>query len=578
LPEHERRERERPESESKVHQGDLLSDWLRRTAAAMPDAPAIVEEDPAGKDRITSFRGLYEQSVSLAMRFVAHGIQKQDRIALVLPKSTDAIVSLFASLLAGAIYVPIPPQWPKERIEATLADCGARLVIKGGDSSLPRITDRETGENIPWQAATASSTDISNESLPTMDTGDAAFILFTSGSTGRPKGVVLSHRAVGAFVNWSAREFKICSTDRIACPSPLSFDLSTFDIFNMALCGATCVLVPDHIVWMPRFLVQFVREARITCWYSVPSILSGMLEEGRLAQHEYPHLRVILFAGEVFHGPNVTRLQATVPQADCANLYGPTETNVVTWCRVPRGFDGSEPLPIGQPCPYAKVTVDATSGELLAGGDSLMSGYWNRPEDSQRAFVSRESERYYRTGDRVSQGPDGNYLFLGRLDRQVKRRGFRIELGEIETALASHEDILEAAAVAIQNKNENQNKKMETAIIAFVCTRSAGAITLVEGKTHCARTLPLYMVPDHIVFLNAIPKGSRGKIDYAALGKIAEALDHAPANHSAVDPAAPDQITTNQLTTNQLTTNHADPGHAATNHAAPNHAVPNHGD
>ncbi len=535
----------------------------------MPDAPAIVEEDRAGKDRITSFRGLYEQSVSLAVRLVEHGIQKQDRIALVLPKSTDAIVSVFASLLAGAIYVPIPPQWPKERIETTLADCGARLVIEGGDSSPPRITDRDTGENIPWQAAAAGPTDISNQSLPTIDTGDAAFILFTSGSTGRPKGVVLSHRAVSAFVKWSAREFKIRSTDRIACPSPLSFDLSTFDIFNMALCGATCVLVPGHIVWLPRFLVQFVRETRITCWYSVPSILSGMLEDGRLAQHEYPGLRLILFAGEVFRGANLARLQAAVPQADCANLYGPTETNVVTWCRVPQGFDGSELLPIGQPCPYAKISVDAISGELLAGGDSLMSGYWNRPEDTQRAFVSLDGERYYRTGDRVSQEPDGNYLFRGRLDRQVKRRGFRIELGEIETALASQEDILEAAAVAVENKNEN--KRMETAIIAFVCARSAGAITLVEAKAHCARTLPLYMVPDHIVFLNAIPQGSRGKIDYAALGKIAEALDHAAPNHSALDHAAPDQVTPNQVTTDQLTTNPADPGQAATNHVAPNH-------
>ena len=204
--------------------------------------------------------------------------------------------------------------------------------------------------------------------------------------------------------------------------------------------------------------------------------------------------------GKSFAVTNVARLQAAVPQAVCANLYGPTETNVVTWCRVPRGFDGSQPLPIGQPCPYATVTVDATSGELLAGGDSLMSGYWNRPEDTQHAFVTLEGKRYYRTGDRVSQATDGNYLFLGRLDRQVKRRGFRIELGEIETALAGCEDILEAAVVAVDDG------KMGTAIMAFVCPRSAGAITLVEAKAHCARTLPLYMVPDHIVFLDAIPK------------------------------------------------------------------------
>ena len=512
---------------------DLLSDWLRHKAAATPDAPAIVEED-----RVTSFRELFEQAASLALRFVEHGIQQQDRIALVLPKTTEAIVSVFASLLAGAIYVPIHPRWPKERIETTLSDSAARLVIEG-DSFPPRITDRQTGASIPWQPTPAAFTGTaltstalaSEESLPRVDAGDPALILFTSGSTGRPKGVVLSHRAVSAFVKWSACEFQICSTDRIACPSPLGFDLSTFDIFNMALCGATCVLVPGHIVWMPRFLVQFVREARITCWYSVPSILAGMLQQGRLAEHEYPGLRVILFAGEVFPGQNVARLQAAVPQALCANLYGPTETNVVTWYRVPRDFDGTQPLPIGRPCPYAAVTVDAPSGELLAGGDSLMSGYWNRPwgrswvpsEDTQRAFVTLEGKQYYRTGDRVSLAPDGNYFFVGRLDRQVKRRGFRIELGEIETALARHEGILEAAAVAAEVNAEDG--QMGTAIIAFVRARSVGAVTLVEAKAHCARTLPPYMLPDRIVFLNAIPKGSRGKIDYMALGRIAEGLD-----------------------------------------------------
>ncbi|MGA2644455.1 MAG: amino acid adenylation domain-containing protein [Candidatus Sulfotelmatobacter sp.] len=497
---------------------DLLCDWLRHTAAAVPDTPAIVEEN-----RVTSFCELFEQAASLAVRLVEHGIQKQDRIALVLPKTTEAIVSIFASLLAGAIYVPIHPQWPKERIETTLADSAARLVIEG-ESFPPRITDRQTGASIAWQPVRDALTGI--DSLPRADAGDPAFILFTSGSTGRPKGVVLSHGAVSAFVKWSAREFQVCSSDRIACPSPLSFDLSTFDIFNMALCGATCVLVPGHIMWMPRFLVQFVRDTRITCWYSVPSILAGMLQEGRLAEHEYPGLRVILFAGEVFPGPNVARLQAAVPQAVCANLYGPTETNVVTWCRVPRDFDGSRPLPIGHPCPYATVTVEASSGQLLVGGGSLMSGYWNRPEETRRAFVSLEGKRYYRTGDRVSLAPDGHYLFLGRLDRQVKRRGFRIELGEIEAALARQEDILEVAVVA------TGDGRMGTAITAFVRARSAGAVTVVEAKGHCARTLPLYMLPDRIVFLDTIPKGSRGKIDYLALGRIAEGLDHGDQDRS----------------------------------------------
>jgi non-ribosomal peptide synthetase component F len=198
-------------------------------------------------------------------------------------------VAVFASLLAGAIYVPIHPRWPRERIDAVLAECEARLLIEV-DGVRPRIADLRTGTGIEWLAPARHEPNLSL--LPQLTAKDTAFILFTSGSTGRPKGVELSHRAVGAFVRWTAQEFQISSGDRIACPSPLGFDLSTFDIFNMALCGATAVLVPDHIAWMPRFLVQFVRESRINCWYSVPSILAGMLEEGRMAGHSYPDLRL----------------------------------------------------------------------------------------------------------------------------------------------------------------------------------------------------------------------------------------------------------------------------------------------
>jgi amino acid adenylation domain-containing protein len=503
-----------PEPDPKP-ESDLLHEWLRESAAARPDAVALIEEE-----RVTTFAELFTQSQSLALLFCEHGIQPRDRIALVLPKSTDAIVAVFAALLAGAIYVPIHPRWPKERVDAVLAECGARLLIDG-DSARPRIADLRTGAGIAWPAPTTRVPQVSilrPGKLPAMRPEDTALILFTSGSTGQPKGVELSHRAVSAFVRWTAREFQIASTDRIACPSPLGFDLSTFDIFNMALCGATAVLVPDNIVWMPRFLVQFLRQAHISCWYSVPSILAGMLREGRMAAHSYPDLRLILFAGEVFPAPALAKLRAAVPHALCANLYGPTETNVVTWCPVTPGFDGSQPLPIGHPCPYAAVRIDESSGELLAGGDSLMRGYWNRPEETTHRLVTLDGIRYYRTGDRVSLASDGSYLFIGRLDRQVKRRGFRIELGEIESALLSHEDILEAAVVAVEDGQKG------VVIAAFLRLGAPGAVTLADLKAFCGRRLPPYMLPDRIVFLDAIAKGNRGKIDYLALGKIAEGL------------------------------------------------------
>ena len=486
----------------------LLHDWLAQTAAEFPRAAAVVEDG-----KVTLFGDLLAQVESLAASFARLGVRQGDRIALILPKTTEAIIAIFASLLAGAAYVPIHPRWPKERIDATLDDCAPAVTISASEY-LPRISRGDGGEIIEWNEALSMrpAARVARESQPS----DPALILFTSGSTGRPKGVVLSHRAVSVFVRWTAREFGICSQDRVASPSPLGFDLSTFDIFNMALCGATCVLVSESISWMPRFLTQFVREARVTCWYSVPSILAGMLQDGGLADAGNPDLRLVLFAGEVFPSPKVARLRTAVPHAVFANLYGPTETNVVTWYPVPQVFHPSESLPIGKPCPYAEVTLDAQTGELLAGGESTMIGYWNRPEETARAFSVVDGKRYYRTGDRVTRRDSGDYVFVGRLDRQVKRRGFRIELGEIEAALARHEAVLESAAVASGNGNSG------VAITAFVRIGASGAGSPVELKAYCAKLLPLYMLPDRVVFIDSIPKGNRGKIDYAALEIRAE--------------------------------------------------------
>ncbi len=434
-------------------------------------------------------------------------------MVLVLPKTTEAVVAVFGCLLAGAVYVPIHPHWPADRIADVVEDCGARVVLEVADGVVQLAGAR--GESpVRWDDALASPPG----TLPSPERRDedAAVILFTSGSTGRPKGVVLSHRAVAAFVRWSAVEFGIGAAERIVCPSPLGFDLSTFDLFNMALCGATCVLVPENIAWMPRFVVRYAAEKRVTAWYSVPSILSRMLRDGGMGLGICPALRVVLFAGEAISGSDLALLTAAVPGAIRANLYGPTETNVVTFYRVPGQFDGAAPPPIGRACPFAEVLVDESTGELLAGGESLMSGYWNRPEDTAGAFVNRNGRLYYRTGDRVRVDGDGNLVFVGRLDRQVKRHGYRIELGELETALSRNPAILEVGVVATQEQDKG------IVITAFIGTGPAGgSLSLLEVKAHCAAALPPYMVPDRVRFVESVPRGTRGKIDYSALEKFA---------------------------------------------------------
>ena len=501
---------------------ELLHEWLLRAAAATPGAIALEEED-----RLTSFQELVASAWAIAATLRARGVGPGDRVALLLPKTTEAVVAVFGCLLAGAVYVPIHPRWPADRVALVVEDCGARLVFEVAEGGV-RLTDVCAPADVAQalvpavprlvsapvsQGSVGMSADAAGKSA--CATEDAAVILFTSGSTGRPKGVVLSHRAVAAFVRWTAAEFGIAPADRIACPSPLGFDLSTFDLFNMALRGATCVLVPENIAWMPRFLVGYAAEKRVTVWYSVPSILSRMLRDGGMRAGTCADLRVVLFAGEVISSGDLARLTAAVPGAVCANLYGPTETNVVTFYRVPPDFAADAPPPIGRACPFAEVAVDPSTGELLAGGESLMSGYWNRPDDNARAFVNRDGRLYYRTGDRVQSDPSGNLVFAGRLDRQVKRHGYRIELGEIETALAGHPAILEVGVVALDHAEKG------VLITAFVGTDPSGSLSLLEVKAHCAAALPTYMVPDRVLFVDAVPRGTRGKIDYSALEKLA---------------------------------------------------------
>jgi amino acid adenylation domain-containing protein len=498
-----------------------MHEWLRLTAAQHPDQPAVVESG-----RVVTMRQLHERSAALAAALRHYGLEPGGRVGLVMEKSTDAIVAMFATLIAGGAYVPVQPDWPRGRIDGVLDDCDSRLVLADADTDAdgpPRLIDRGTGSTHSWADALAGAPLAAAVNDRTPD--DPAFILFTSGSTGVPKGVTISHRAVGSFVDWSARELRLGRDDRILCPSPLSFDLSTFDVFNIARSGSTCVIAPRAAAWVPRLIVELAREQKATVWYSVPSLLVNMMDKAGLERNPLTGLRVILFAGEIMPSREAARLRAAHPRAELYNLYGPTETNVVTWYRLPDRVDPARPVPIGRPCPYARVRLESDDDEvgggpaaslLLASGDSLMTGYWNRPEETARAFAEigepPERTRYYRTGDRVVLDADGELVFVGRADRQVKRRGYRIELGEIEAALGSHPALAEVAVIA--------SGEGSTRLSAFATARESAAPSEIELRAHCARLLPPYMIPDRFVILQEMPRGTRGKIDYASLIRL----------------------------------------------------------
>ena len=306
--------------------------------------------------------------------------------------------------------------------------------------------------------------------------------------------------------------------DRLSSHAPFHFDLSTFDLFAAAHGGATLVLVPRDLSIFPVMLARFIAEQAITVWYSVPSVLTALVLRGELESTPLPALRVVIFAGEVFPAKYLARLMELVPEPRYLNLYGPTETNVCTWYEVPRDAPPIDDLPIGAPLPGVLATIeledgtpapDGELGELVIGGPTVMHGYWNDPERTARTLRVEDGLPSYQTGDLVRRRPDGELLFAGRRDSQIKTRGYRVELGEIEAALNALEGVVEAAVIAVPDETITNRLK------AFIVT--AEPITTPRLQRLCRERLPSHMIPDEIEFRSELPKSSTGKVDRRAL-------------------------------------------------------------
>ncbi len=322
--------------------------------------------------------------------------------------------------------------------------------------------------------------------------------------------------------------------DVVSSHAPLHFDLSTFDLYAAARAGATLVLVPPKLSVFPVEVAKFIDTHQITVWYSVPSILTMMVEHANLQPGALPSIRNLLFAGEVFPTKYLSRLMKLMPHALFANLYGPTETNVCTAYTVPEPPPEDGPtISIGKAIgnvdtfvidDEGEVVAPGTVGELLVRGPTVMRGYWGDIERTRQRLVTDPrdpdfGDPVYRTGDLVEEMPDGNYRFLGRRDHQIKHRGYRIELGDIETAINAHPDVVECAVVAVPDEFVSNRIK------AFVAVKAEIADS--EMINHCAELIQKYMIPETFYFREHLPKTSRGKIDRQLLGR--EAIELAAA-------------------------------------------------
>lgn len=513
-------------------------------AGTTPDAPAMVVRG------VTRSYGEVQQN---ALRWAGAIIGLLDRpahrVGVFAYRSEVSYTGVLAALAAGATFVPLNPTFPPEKtasmirqanLDAILVDrvCAPQLdQVLGGIEPCPPLLlpDLDEFSSTVFQSRILARDELAKagllKTLPPITPDDIAYLLFTSGSTGAPKGVPVSHGNAVHFMDVNAERYGINSSDRLSQTFDQTFDLSVFDLFlswhrGACVCSLSTVdlLAPTNII----------NRLGLTVWFSVPSVPAQMRRRNSLRPGTMPNLRWSLFCGEPLPRASAEAWQAAAPNSIVENLYGPTEVTIS--CFVHRWDPVQSPalcynevVPIGRPLPGLGATIvdeelkpvpAGEPGELCVCGPQTTPGYWNDPVRTAERFVSLpvspyETRRFYRTGDRVQCLPNGEYVYIGRTDHQIKVLGHRVELGEVEAALRADTRVTQVAALGWPLEQGGA----ANGIVAFVTGTELDPEHL---KAQASQQLQAYSVPQQILVIEEMPMNANGKIDRLALRRCLE--------------------------------------------------------
>lgn len=508
----------------------LLHEWLEQHARNTPDKVALVCES----ERI-SFGEIDARALALAATLQACGVQRGDRVAIYLENCTEAVVSIFAALKAGAVFMPVNPQTKADKLTYLLNDSEARVLITSGVLSniagtaaekaasvaaavivQPKSAERVGGrKTLSYEDAIQAANPYS---IPPSIDQDLASIIYTSGSTGEPKGVMVTHLNMTSAATSISTYLGLRNEDVIINVLPIAFDYGLYQILMASRVGATVVL-QRSLAFPTRVLETMVRE-RVTVLPGVPTVFSMLLNLESLPSYDLSALRMVTNTAAALSETQIRDIRRAFPQATLFSMYGLTECKRVTYLP-PEQLD-IRPMSVGRGMPNEEVwLVDESgkrlpnghAGELVVRGSNVMRGYWRKPKETAERLKPGEipGEMYLYTGDIFRTDAEGWLYFVGRKDDIIKSRGEKVSPREVENVLYRLDGVLEAAVVGVSDPMLGQ------AVKAFVVLKQGFAYSDRDVIKHCLSHLESFMAPAQVAFLDALPRTDTGKISKRGL-------------------------------------------------------------
>lgn len=473
-------------------------------------------------DESLDYTELDRRSDAVAQQLAARGVGRGQLVAILLTRGVGMIAAMLGVLKSGAAYIPLDPDYPVARL---------RYMVEHGDAAAMLSTPAQASR-VGFAGHVLDPDQLPDSdgqlALPEVLPSDLAYVIFTSGSTGNPKGVMIEHASVANFLHGMEQALALPPAPVVLGLTTISFDIFVLEVFLTFALSGTLVLAPESAQRDPAELLALIAARRVSVLQATPSRVRMMLA-AHSAMQLFGGLDAILVGGEAFPRQLLDDL-AAAPALRIFNVYGPTETTV--WSSV-RRLGAAQPVTLGRPIANTRVYVlDAADqprplgcvGHLYIAGRGLARGYLGDDDKTAKAFRPDPfvpGERIYATGDRAALTADGELVYHGRSDSQIKLRGYRIEIAEIDTVLQRHPCVAQAAVVVRESSPGN-------AVLVAYCVLGAGAAAHLAGadigasvRTHLLASLPDYMVPSSVVCLDALPMTPNGKIDTASLPAVA---------------------------------------------------------